>query len=436
MLMLHISDIHFKAPDCLDPWMDPDAPIRTRMMRDLAEQRKKHGDVGAILIGGDVAYKAAPEEYQTALEWIQQLSQISGCPKERVFVVPGNHDVDRGMIKREVPIQNVHNVISSTPMHNREWRLRQQLADKESGQALFKPHSAYNDFAAPFNCQIWPAKPFWHQDVPLDGGVNLRLYGLTSSLLSGQEGNDDDPRDLYLSPLQTVLNPVPNTVNLVMVHHPLDWLADGDDVDDALTTRAAFHLFGHKHKQRAVLEANYVRAGAGAVNPSRHEKPYDPGYNLFRLTVEGKGADRVLRVQLYQRRMQDVPERFIAIENNQGGEVFETTIRVPEEADIPLPVSESAPGASVAARSIQGDGTTAAAQDAEAAMGEEDKRDLLYRFWALSSSDRRELITALGLLEEGEIKLPEPERYGRALIRAGQRNLIDDVATEVAKREK
>jgi hypothetical protein len=32
MLMLHISDIHFKSPDCLDQWMDPDFPIRTRFV--------------------------------------------------------------------------------------------------------------------------------------------------------------------------------------------------------------------------------------------------------------------------------------------------------------------------------------------------------------------------------------------------------------------
>lgn len=51
MLMLHISDIHFKSPDCLDPLMDPELPIRTRMMRDLTEQVQKLGNVGAILIG-------------------------------------------------------------------------------------------------------------------------------------------------------------------------------------------------------------------------------------------------------------------------------------------------------------------------------------------------------------------------------------------------
>ncbi len=436
MLMLHISDIHFKSPDCLDPLMDPDASIRTRMMRDLIAQVAKLGEVGAMLIGGDVAFKGAKDEYDTAWAWIQQLSQISGCPKERIFVVPGNHDVDRDMIKKSVEIQNVQLAISAVGADKREWKLLQQLRDTASGQKLFEPHAAYNDFAARFNCQIWPEKPFWHQDVPLAGGVNLRLYGLTSTLLSGEEGDDDDPGDLYLSPRQTVLDPVPNTVNLVMVHHPIDWLRDGDAVDDALTSRAALHLFGHKHKQRAVMEATYVRLGAGAVNPSRHEKPYDPGYNLICLEVVGTGADRRVKVDVHQRRLQDSPERFISIVTNQGRDIFETSIEVPEEADIPRPAPNNSPSAAAngnAQESIGGDGL---ASDAEAALGEEDKRDLLYRFWSLDSSHRRDIANELDLLEEGEMKLPEPERYGRAIIRAGQRKLLDKIAAAVAKLEK
>lgn len=434
MLMLHISDIHFKSPDCLDPLMDPDASIRTRMMRDLIAQVAKLGEVGAMLIGGDVAFKGAKDEYETAWTWIQQLSQIAGCPKERIFVVPGNHDVDRDMIKKSVEIQNVQHAIASVGDDKREWKWSQQLGDAASGQKLFEPHAAYNEFAAPLNCQIWPAKPFWHQDVLLGGGVNLRLYGLTSTLLSGQEGKDDDPGDLYLSPRQTVLDPVPNTLNLVMVHHPIDWLRDGDPVDDALTSRAALHLFGHKHRQRAVMEANYVRLGAGAVNPSRHEKPYDPGYNLIRLEVDGAGPGRKVKVEVHQRRLQDNPERFVSIVTTQGRDVFETTIELPEEADIPRPIRINSPSATAdGAQEIVG--IDVPAPDAEAALGEEDKRDLLYRFWSLGSSQRRDIANDLGLLEDGEMKLPEPERYGRAIIRAGQRDVLDKLAAAVAKLE-
>lgn len=435
MLMLHLSDIHFKAPDCLDQWMDPDFAIRTRMMRDLTEQVRNLGKVDAILIGGDVAFKAAPDEYRMARTWIQQLAEIAGCPKERVFVVPGNHDVDRSVIKGSVQIQNVQQVIASTPLANREWKLKQQLRDATSGQLLLEAHSAYNDFAAPFGCQIWPAKPFWHQDIPLENGVSLRLYGLTSTLLSGREGKDDSERDLYLSPLQTVLDPAPNTLNLVLCHHPTDWLEDRDAVEDALTARAAFHVFGHKHKQRLAMNSNYVRFAAAAVNPSRDDKPYEPGYNLIRLRVEGVGANRRVKVEVRQRRMQDNPERFIAIQNNQGGEIFESTILVPEEADIPVPGGTPFKAASTASEPHQNPIGKETVQDVEATMGEENTRDLLYRFWNLSSSQRREIAISFGLLKDGEIKLPEPERYGRALIRAAEMQIMDKVAAEVAKLE-
>lgn len=436
MLMLHISDIHFKSPDCLDQWMDPEFPIRTRMMRDLTEQVRKLGNVGAILIGGDIAFKAAPDEYQTARAWIQQLSQISGCPKERIFVVPGNHDVDRGIINGSVPIQNVQHAIASTPLTNREWKLKQQLRDETTGQLLFQAHSAYNDFAAPFGCQIWPAKPFWHQDIPLVDGVNLRIYGLTSTLLSGREGSDDKERDLYLSPLQTVLDPTPNTLNMVLCHHPIDWLEDGEAVEDALNARAAFHVFGHKHKQRLQMDPSYVRFAAAAVNPSRAELPYNPGYNLIRLQVAGAGGERRVDVEVYQRRMQDNPERFIAIQNHQGRDFFTSSILVPEEVGIPAPANGPINAAAPADESHEHSTSAQAIQDAEATMGEEDTRDLLYRFWNLSSSQRRDIVTSLNLLEDGEMKLPEPERYGRALIRAAHLNIMDKIAAEVAKLER
>lgn len=401
-------------------------------MRDLVKQVESLGEVGAILIGGDVAFKAAADEYQTAWNWIQQLAAISGCPKERIFAVPGNHDVDRDIVDKNVPTQSAQHMIASAPAKEKEWRLGQQLANEDGGQALLKPHSAYNDFAAPLGCQIWPSKPFWHQDISLERGVTLRIYGLTSTLLSGKDGNDDVLGSLYLSPRQTVLDPVPNTANLVLVHHPIDWLNDGDAVDDALTTRASFHLFGHKHRQRAVMTDTYVRIGAGAVNPSRGEQPYQPGYNLIGLQVAGEGADRHIEVELHQRRLQDVPEIFGPILNNQGGTVFQTKILVPEEA--PLPVIGGAPSEAPAPAPSASE-VAVEPSDAEAAMGDADTRDLLYRFWRLTSGQRRRISQDLGLLEEGEMKLPEPERYGRALIRAGERNLIHEVAAAVAKLE-
>ena len=435
MLMLHISDIHFKSPDCNDPFTDPDRPVRTRMMDDLREQVEVMGKVGAILVGGDIAYKAAADEYKVALAWLSQLAEISGCPKERIFVVPGNHDVDRMVIKASMPIRNAQNAIAATALKHREGALRAQLLDKDSGQSLLKPHAEYNVFAAPFNCQIWPNKPFWHQDVPLTDGVTLRLYGLTSTLLSGLNGNNDVKGKLYLSPLQTSIDPAANTINLVLSHHPVDWLEDCEAVDDRLNARAQIQLFGHKHKQRAVMETNYVRLGAGSINPSRSEQPYQPGYNLISLKVTGKGPKRCVDVEVLQRRMQDHPEQYIAISNGVSGDIFHSSISLPEKDKLPSSKAAEMLTASSPTEVSIIDGSGGLKSDAEADMGEKHTRELLYRFWRLTSSQRREIMTDLGLIENGEMGLPEPERYGRALIRAAEQNKIEDVATSVANLE-
>ena len=93
MLLLHISDIHFRHPHC-NTGMDPDQPYRTRLIQDAGDLRQRFGTVDAILVGGDIAFRGAPEEYSAALEWLKELSVRCGCALERIFVIPGNHDVD------------------------------------------------------------------------------------------------------------------------------------------------------------------------------------------------------------------------------------------------------------------------------------------------------------------------------------------------------
>ena len=68
-------------------------------------------------------------------------------------------------------------------------------------------------------------------------------------------------------------------------------------------------------------------------------------------------------------------------------------------------------------------------------MGEERTRNIVLRFWSLASSQRREISERLHLLEDGEMTLPEAERYGRVLIRAGKRNQLNELAGEIERME-
>src|SRR5258708_3057354 len=111
MLLLNISDIHFRYPFC-NTQMDPDRPYRTNLVQDARSLMERLGAVDAILVVGDIAFGGVKEEYDAALEWLRDLSAGCKCALERVFVVPGNHDVDRNVIKGSASVQNVQAAIS------------------------------------------------------------------------------------------------------------------------------------------------------------------------------------------------------------------------------------------------------------------------------------------------------------------------------------
>src|SRR5512137_1856097 len=113
MLLLHVSDIHFRAPDCLQPELDPERAYRTRLMRDVQERAGVVGPVDAILVGGDIAFGGDPREYSVAAAWLRELQRVCGCGENRVFTVPGNHDVDRAIIRQTPAIRNVQAAIAN-----------------------------------------------------------------------------------------------------------------------------------------------------------------------------------------------------------------------------------------------------------------------------------------------------------------------------------
>ena len=76
--------------------------------------------VQAILVGGDIAYRGAAAEYDAALAWLEELAKECGCPMERVFVIPGNHDVDRSIITSTPSVRNVQKAIADAVAWFRE----------------------------------------------------------------------------------------------------------------------------------------------------------------------------------------------------------------------------------------------------------------------------------------------------------------------------
>ena len=98
--ILHLSDVHFGQTDR--------SGTAWRMRRVLGKAWEENlkailadGKPDLICFTGDIAYSGQSHEYAEATLFFDELLTRLGVDKSRLFVVPGNHDVDRNVNKPE-----------------------------------------------------------------------------------------------------------------------------------------------------------------------------------------------------------------------------------------------------------------------------------------------------------------------------------------------
>ena len=92
---LHISDLHCQAGRERESWR------RRRVLgdhwrRNLDTLLSEEGALDFVFFTGDAADWGLAAEYQEATEFFEKLREdLGGLSRDRIFVVPGNHDIDR-----------------------------------------------------------------------------------------------------------------------------------------------------------------------------------------------------------------------------------------------------------------------------------------------------------------------------------------------------
>ncbi len=156
MLFLHLSDIHFKKAEVGRP-DDPNLALRSDIIRDVRRMRKEIGRrADGVLLTGDIAFAGRAEEYVFAYTWLEEkLCPEAGCEIDEVFVIPGNHDIDRHA--ENDPAQNMaREALRNQPVTQVNDCLRQWMCSKIASDVIFGPIQEYNRFAAKFLCLLKP----------------------------------------------------------------------------------------------------------------------------------------------------------------------------------------------------------------------------------------------------------------------------------------
>ncbi len=218
--------------------------------------KQQHADgmvADFILVTGDIAFSGQADEYSLASEFLDTISTASGVPRNYIFCVAGNHDIDRS--RQELCFLGARESLQN------QNKVDVLLAGGEDLDTLLKRQENYQHFQASY---------FSGQErISTDDGlayiswiriddIRLAIIGLNSAWLA--EGGMSDHGKLLIGERQII-----NAINAVkehddaphiivsMAHHPFHSLAEFDRLTAQNHIERICHFFqcGHIHEPEA-----------------------------------------------------------------------------------------------------------------------------------------------------------------------------------------
>jgi formylglycine-generating enzyme required for sulfatase activity/predicted phosphodiesterase len=254
---LHLSDWHQRAGADFDRRVVVEALLadiegRARISPDLSS-------LALIIFSGDIANSGKELEYEAVVPLLlEPLLRSTGVPHERLFVVPGNHDLDLGSF--DLLPTDLRRPFASNEEANR-W-----LTDPRRLEHLQEPFDAYAGFVRSYLKQDHGAGAF---NAKLEvGAVTVGVAGFNSAVMAGRNvgprGEIDDYGHLVVGepPVYDALRQIADAdLRLAVLHHPFSWLApfESSAVEERLARQCHFILYGHQHEPRV----NVIRGSTG-----------------------------------------------------------------------------------------------------------------------------------------------------------------------------
>ena len=302
--ILLLSDIHFIH--CEDDENDY-RPLQTAFIEAMDEVRET-GGLDHILICGDIANKGQESEYEKAEEFLKSVFEHLGCDetKTKVYVVPGNHDINRGVNKQE-RLDLRPTLLNMDTADDFIFNAKHNETDKL--KLIYSPFNAFHKFANNHSSLdgiaegiLSEASNFndkgFRKEVVL-GVLNdyiIKLHCLNSALLSDEDdvNNPDNiqygEHKLYIP--RYAYNPATDSmfVNISMMHHPHKWFYNESEQALKFDRTFKIQLYGHVHMQsiyQAVEGKSPVRLQLGSLQPGKDGDPniYPPVFNILELDV-------------------------------------------------------------------------------------------------------------------------------------------------------
>jgi len=282
---LHISDLHFLDRHA---WRDS-LPLK-KLIDDLESLLKSGLRVDLVLCTGDIGFgetKAEPltKQYADAKAFFDMVLKTCALGSDRLFLVPGNHDIDRSKVRNS----------QTEWFRSGDRKLDQINQDFRDGDAEIKQAmerlSLYQQFIAEHYLHIrLDSNTTFGAKVEIDG-ISISITGLNSAWTCA---DNEDKNKIWLAgeaqlhasgkAIEAATGGTQPHLRLALLHHPQDWLqpSEAQQLRGRLEQEFDFLLHGHAHDQwvREITTPQHIVIAAGATTG---ESQQEFGYNLVQL---------------------------------------------------------------------------------------------------------------------------------------------------------
>ena len=312
---LHLSDWHQRGSE-----FDRQV-VQKALLKDIREREKINPDlqkIDFVIFSGDVAFNGKADEYQAAKEqFFQPLLDACGLSPKQLFIVPGNHDLDRDEFKL-LPRELTKPLASEAEVQN--W-----LTDDRRRSRLLEPFQAFTAFVREYTGQ--EQSDYANIRRMQIGDKEIALLGLNSAWMCGRNKAKIGDKGFVIvgePQIHSILDDISDAdLKIAVLHHPFDWLTEFDcnRIEVRLRQGCDFILRGHQHKTRVEIMSGtsgdcvIIPAGASYDRRMAENPLYANSYNFVHLDFNtGNGI-------VFLRRWSDPRNKWLEdIDSCDGGE--------------------------------------------------------------------------------------------------------------------
>jgi predicted phosphodiesterase len=294
---LHLSDWHHKE-------MDPDrTQLRNKLLDDIKERTnfcERLAKIDMIFFSGDISFSGQKKQFESAKK--ELIDPISECLGKDVPVlcVPGNHDIDRKLIRR-IPAA-VRSVIGKIDSPRED--VEKLLSKPNAVRHLNGPLKSFYEFSKDMNFEYDASKLFQTKSI-CAGDRTVGIICINSAWHSARYRLQPHNRKttkrkaphwwdygllkITEAQLQSALNEIGRfDLGIVMMHHPIHWINEAEQakVEQMLFEHCHVVLHGHEHRPNttrtsgAFGELVFVPAGASFNRRMAQDPMFTNAYNF------------------------------------------------------------------------------------------------------------------------------------------------------------